>query len=86
MAAAAAAGTSFHAEKCCHVVSADAASAPGIRNSVRQFLIRINAFVYLFNSTQLKFIEYIIAAGGSVVGFTPNNALHYRSNGIISHP
>jgi len=31
--------TSFHTEKCCHLVSANAASAPRIRSSVRQFLI-----------------------------------------------
>jgi len=34
-----AAMTLFHAEKCCHVVSAHAASAQCICSSVRQFLI-----------------------------------------------
>jgi len=33
--------TSFHAEKCCHLVSAHVASARRICSSVRQFLIHI---------------------------------------------
>jgi len=46
--------TSFQAEKCCHMVSAHAASARRICTSVRQFLIYIT-FVLSFS---LHIIEY----------------------------
>jgi len=45
-----AAMTSFHAEKCCHLVSAHAASAWRICSSVRQFLMLIHSTFVLLES------------------------------------
>ena len=50
-----AAMTSFHAKKCCHLVSAYTASAGRIFSSVRQFLI-YSTFVYLFYL--LRYVMY----------------------------
>jgi len=49
-----AAVTSFHADKCCHLVSEQEASAQCLSSSVRQFLIYSILNSYLLSQTQIS--------------------------------
>jgi len=54
-----AAMTSFHTERCCHLVSAQAASAGRICSSVRPFLIR-STFVFVTHVAAAKSWNFVL--------------------------